>query len=75
MSQQDFESASVPSVIQKKPQLNIYTVLLIISLIALLLGCLFLFLEIRSYGGFGAVKGRVSSVTLPLEQLRAMYWV
>jgi len=63
MSQPSFESASAPSVLAKKPQLNIYTVLLIIALVALLLASLFLYLEIREYGGFGAVKGRVAAIT------------
>ena len=63
MSQPDLESVSAPSVLRKKPQLTIYTVLLIIALIALLMGCLFLYLEIREYGGFGAIKGRVGMAT------------
>ena len=61
MSQPSLESARAPSVLTKKPQLNIYTVLLIIALVALLTACLFLYLEIREYGGFGAVKGRVAA--------------
>ncbi len=44
-------------VIVQKPKSSIYTVLLVIALIALMLGCLFLFLEIGDYGGLGAVKG------------------
>lgn len=56
MSQPSFESAS-PSVLTKKSAWTIYTVMLLLSLLALLLGCLFLYLEIREYGGFGAVKG------------------
>jgi hypothetical protein len=36
--------------------------LLLLALLALLLGCLFLYLEINQYGGFGAVKGKVSSL-------------
>jgi hypothetical protein len=48
---------SPPTVLGKKSAWNIYTVLLLISLFALLLSTLFLFLELRSYGGFGAVKG------------------
>ena len=56
MSQPSFESAS-PTVLTKKSAWNIYTVMLLIALVALLLACLFLYLEIREYGGFGAVKG------------------
>jgi hypothetical protein len=40
--------------------------LLLLALLALLLGCLFLYLEINQYGGFGAVKGKVSSLISPL---------
>jgi hypothetical protein len=40
--------------------------LLLLALLALLLGCLFLYLEINQYGGIGAVKGKVSSLMSPL---------
>jgi len=63
MSQPNLESVSMPSVLKKKPVMNIYTMLLIISLVSLLLGCLFLFLEIREYGGFGQIKGKISAVS------------
>lgn len=56
MSQPSFESVS-PSVLTKKSAWNIYTVMLLMSLVALLLAALFLYLEIRPYGGFGAYKG------------------
>jgi hypothetical protein len=42
--------------------------LLLLALLALLLGCLFLYLEINQYGGFGAVKGKVSSLIPPLTR-------
>jgi len=61
-------------VLSKKPQLNIYTVLLIIALVALLTACLFLYLEIREYGGFGAVKGRVAAVVQPYSQGTPCWW-
>ncbi len=57
MSQPSFESGSAPSVLTKKSPWNVYTVLLIVSLIALLLAMLFLYLEIREYGGFGQYSG------------------
>jgi len=60
MSQPSFESVSTPSVLKKKPQMNIYTVLLLIALVSLLTACVLLFLELNAYGGFGAIKGRVS---------------
>jgi len=34
-----------------KPKINIYSVMLILSLLAIALGCLFLWLEIRAYEG------------------------
>jgi len=40
-------------VIVQKPKTNIYTVMLMISLVAMLMACLFLYLEIGQYGGFG----------------------
>jgi len=75
MSQPSLESASTPTILSKKPQLNIYTVLLIISLIALLMACLFLYLELNEYGGFGAVKGRISAITAPVIDTAQSYWV
>ena len=49
MSQPNLESVNVPSVITKKPQLTVYTMILIVSLIALLITILFLFLEWGAY--------------------------
>lgn len=63
MSQPDLESVSAPSVLAKKPQMNVYTVMLIVALLSLMLACLFLYLEIREYGGFGAIKGRIGAIT------------
>jgi hypothetical protein len=56
MSQPSFESVS-PTVLTKKSAWNIYTIMLLLALLSLLLAMLFLYLEIREYGGFGAVKG------------------
>lgn len=67
MSQPSFESVSAPTVLKKKSALNIYTVLLIIALVSLVLGCIFLWLEISEYGGFGAVKGPVGAVARPIS--------
>ncbi|MAT69172.1 MAG: hypothetical protein CMJ58_06565 [Planctomycetaceae bacterium] len=64
MSQPNFE-ASAPSVLTKKSPWNVYTVMLIVSLLALLIACLCLWMEIREYGGFGAIKGPQASVTAP----------
>lgn len=55
MSQLDSGSANAPrGVIVKKPKTNIYTMMLLISLLALIFGCIFLYAEISKYGGFGA---------------------
>ena len=68
MSQPNFESANAPSVLTKKSPWNVYTVMLILSLLALLIACLCLWLEIGEYGGLGAVKGPQASVTAPAPQ-------
>lgn len=69
MSQPNLESVSAPSVLTKKPQLTIYTTLLIIALLSLLTACVFLFLELREHGGFGSVKGRVAAINGPVNDL------
>jgi len=74
MSQPDLESANMPSVINKKPQLNVYTVMLIVALVSLLLACLFLYLEILEYGGFGAAWGRVASLSHPVADRLTSLW-
>lgn len=66
MSQPNFE-ASAPSVLTKKSPWNVYTVMLILSLLALLIACICLWLEIREYGGFGAIKGPQASVATPAD--------
>ncbi|MBX3434656.1 MAG: hypothetical protein KF847_15160 [Pirellulales bacterium] len=65
MSQPNLESASAPSVLTKKSPWNVYTVMLLVSLLALLIGILCLWMEIREYGGFGAIKGPQASVASP----------
>jgi hypothetical protein len=63
MSQPDFSmSVAGPA---RKPKTSIYTLLLIIALVALLTGCVFLFLEIKRFGGFGTVRVSVQAVTAP----------
>ena len=54
MSQPDLSSANPPGVLVQKPKASIYTMLLLVSLLALLLGCLFLLLEVNQYGGLFA---------------------
>mgnify|MGYP001401770227 CR=1 FL=1 len=74
MSQPDLESVSIPSVINKKPRYDVYFVMLVIALVALLMGCVFLLLEIYAYGGPGAIKGALSAVDSPLGS-GSLSWV
>ena len=62
MAQSDFGTTPTLRVIAPKPRMTIYYALLIIALVAMLTACLFLYLEIRRFGGFGAIPGQVSSV-------------
>jgi hypothetical protein len=65
-------------VVAPKPRMTIYYALLIIALVAMVTACVFLYLVIRTFGGFGAVQGRVSSLDRPAGQWgRAMatVWV
>ena len=50
----------------RKPKTSIYILLLIVALVALLIGCILLLLEVKRNGGFGTVRGRISAV-LPAE--------
>jgi len=47
-------------VVTPKPKMNIYFVLLIIALVGMITACVFMYLEIRRFDGFGAVKGKVA---------------
>lgn len=67
MSQPSYESANVPSVLSKRSPWNVYTVLLVIALLALLIGNIVLWLEISEYGGFGNIKGSSASLA-PIAQ-------
>lgn len=56
VSRPDSSKRSVPI---EKPKTNIYTMLLVISLIAISVACLLLTLELQDYGGvFSAWKTR-----------------
>jgi hypothetical protein len=50
-----------------KAKMTIYFALLIISLVAMLFACLFMYLEVRNYGGFGTVKNRLGVVERPAQ--------
>ena len=67
MSQPSFESASAPTILTKKSAWNIYTVLLLLALMALLAAMGFLYAEIREYGGFGNVKGPTALLSPPAD--------
>ncbi len=54
MSPQDSKSASRGVHVQK-PGSNVYTVMLLVALVALVIGCVLLYLEIDSYGGFSSL--------------------
>lgn len=47
----------------RKPKTSIYIVLLIVALVALLIGCVLLLMEIKRHGGFGAVRGSISAAS------------
>lgn len=75
MSQPDLESVSMPSVIVKKARYDVYFVMLVVALISLMMACLFLFLELQSFGGFSAYKGALSAVTPAFDKLAAYHVV
>jgi hypothetical protein len=68
MSQPSFESSS-PTVLTRKSAWNIYTVMLLLALLWLLLAMVFLYLEIREYGGFGAVGGPQAALGAAMSSL------
>lgn len=49
-------------VVTPKPRMTVYYALLIIALLAMVTACIFLYMVIRTFGGFGAVPERVSSL-------------
>jgi hypothetical protein len=67
MAQANFAMPPVGGGPARKPKTNIYTLLLVIALVALLTGCLFLYLEIRRFGGFGAIHGSFSALSAPAD--------
>jgi hypothetical protein len=71
MAEIDITAPPTLRVAAPKPKMTIYYALLIIALCAMLTACLFMFLEIKRFGGFGAVKGKVSSVEQVVPTLLA----
>ena len=62
MAQADFNAPPTMRVAAPKPKMTVYYALLIIALTAILVGCLLLYLEIKRFGGFGAVPQRIATV-------------
>lgn len=69
----DLSVAAVPTfrAAVQKPKFGIYYALLIIALCAMLIACGVLYKFIRDFGGFGTVKGKISSTTQPAAHLLA----
>ena len=71
MAEIDITAPPTLRVAAPKPKMTIYYALLIIALCAMLTACLFMYLEIKRFGGFGTVKGKVSSVERVVPALLA----
>lgn len=71
MAEPDFTVAPAIRVVAPKPKMTVYYAMLILALLAMLTACLFLYLEIRRFGGFAVVQGRVSSLERPGQTLLA----
>ena len=74
MSQPSFEASPAPTVLTKRSAWNVYTVMLLIALVSLLAAALFLYLEIREYGGFGNVKGPFTQLHTPAVTTAQSLW-
>ena len=61
MAQPDFIAPLPMRPVAPKPKMTIYYALLIIALVAMLIACLLMWLEIRRFGGFGTVSGTASA--------------
>ena len=61
MAQADLIAPPTLRMAVAKPKFGIYDALLIIAFFAMLTACLILYLEIRRFGGFGTVKGKVAA--------------
>ncbi len=48
------KTTTTPGVTVEKPGFNVYTMMLVLSLITITVACLLLYAEIGTYGGFGA---------------------
>ena len=62
MATADIMAPPTLRVLAPKPRMTVYYAMLILSLLAMLTACLFLYLEIRRFGGFGTVPQRISAL-------------
>ncbi len=51
----------------RKPDTDVYTIMLVLSLVAILIGCVFLYLEIQEYGG--QINGPTAHLTAPAQDV------
>jgi hypothetical protein len=65
MAEPEFIPPPTIRVVAPKPRMTVYYALLIIAFLAMLTACIFLYMVIRTFGGFGAVQGRVTSLDRP----------
>ena len=71
MAQVDFSPAPTFRTAAPKARMTIYFVMLILAFLAMLTACLFMYLEVRNFGGFGAVKGKWTTVERKLPTMVA----
>ena len=71
MAEADLAAPVIARPTAPKAKLTIYVVLLIMALVAMLIGCGFLYAEISGQGGWGQVRGRVSAHQQPAQTLLA----
>ena len=71
MADVDFSAPPTFRTVAPKPKMTVYYALLIIALFAMLTACLFMYLEIKRFGGFGTVKGKIGAVARPAVMLVA----
>ena len=72
MADADFGAPPTFRTVAPKPKMTVYYALLIIALFAMLTACLFMYLEIKRFGGFGSVpKGKMGALDRPAVMLVA----
>ena len=65
----EFTAPTTFRTVAPKPKMTVYYALLIIALCAMLTACLFMYLEIKRFGGFGTVKGKIGAMERPAAVL------